>query len=135
MDKRNWNESALGEMTFENICRLYSSDKTLNFTKNPPFIRAYYANDEGNQYAIRWNRRETGTNISSSGIEAVCFILNGTCEINIEKNTFLFQTGEYFSLPQSYTLEVTGNEHFEYVMVYKLPDDVSELKNDGDAFR
>ena len=129
MEKRKWDEYQFGSLTFENICRLYSSDKDITFTKHPPFIRAYYAKDEKNQYAVRWNSYETGADFVGESNEAECFILSGECEITINGKTNKLRTGECFKLPKcKYQFKVIGHEIFEYVKVYKLSNDFLVIK-------
>ena len=110
-------------MTFENICRFYSSDKNIGFKDEPPFIRAFYAKDGSKQYAVRWNKYQENVKFSGGSNGCDYFILNGKCEITIDGKSYQLQSGEYFEFPKcKYQFKEIGNEVFEYVAVYKLPD-------------
>lgn len=111
-------------MNFENICRFYSSDKNIKFKDEPPFIRAFYAKDGSNQYAVRWNKYQANVKFSGESNGCDYFVLNGKCEITIDGKIYQFQSGECFEFPEcKYQFKAIGDEVFEYVAVYKLPDD------------
>lgn len=129
MKIEKWNESEFGEMNFESICRLYSSDKNIRFEKKPPFIRAFTAFDGDKIFEIRWNKYQSGSNFGGEAIAADYFILNGKCEITIGENKYELQKGERFEFPKCrYDFKVTSKEDFEYVAAYKLPKNLLAFK-------
>jgi hypothetical protein len=124
MQKRNWNESKFGKMTFENVCRFYSSDKSVEFKDEPPCTRAFYAKNGSKQYAVRWNKYQANVKFSGGNNGSDYFVSSGKCEIIIDGRTYQLQSGECFEFPKcKYQFKAIGDEVFEYVTVYKLPDD------------
>jgi mannose-6-phosphate isomerase-like protein (cupin superfamily) len=122
MNVKKWNELKNGELNFERICCLYSADKNIQIEKKPPFIRAFTINEENTRFEIRWNKHRADTKFPG---ERYCvsdyFILNGKCEITIDKSIFTLQKGDWLEIPIcKYYLTVIGTEELESVAVYKL---------------
>lgn len=112
-------------MSFENICRFYSSDKSINFSQKPPIVRAFYAVNGEKKNAVRWNYYKPDADFTGiSSCHSHHFILKGNAEIKIGENTYNLEAGKYYGIPKcEYGFKVIGNEYFEYVAVYELPDD------------
>ncbi len=120
---KKWIESELGRMTFENICRLYSSDKNIKTVAEPPFLRSLQVINKDRKFLIRWNRYEIGTDRIGKTIGCDYFVLKGSCEIKLIGKTIELQADEYFEFPKcKYKFRVAGDEGFEYIAVYKLTD-------------
>ncbi len=124
---KKWNNEVFGEMTFENICRIYSANKNLTLVEKPPLLRSMNVENEDKKYCVRWNRYESGVNFTGeSYIASDYYVLKGICEIKIDEEIIKMQTEDYFEFPESkYSFRVIGDDYFEYVAVYKLPTDVS----------
>jgi len=138
MRQWKWNEAENGKMTFENICRLYSVDKNFKLSADQPFLRSLYIVNEGKVYSARWSRYEAGANFGGGTIGSDYFVLKGKCEITINGEVINLQSGECFEFPKGeYKFRAIGDETYEYIAVYKLPDDVPlpEVNTDGNAFR
>ena len=123
-----WNDLKFGKLTFQNICRKYSSDKNLILDKEPPFLRSVSIINDDQKYMVRWNQYEPNANFGGQATEAVYFILNGKCEIKFDKNIIKLEKGDCFEFPKDkYNFKVIGDEILEYVAVYKIPDDLLEM--------
>ena len=124
MRKWKWNKEKFGKMIYENICRMYSPDKKLVFDKKPQLGRGLYITNGDKKYTVRWNRYEPGANFSGDSIDSDYFVLKGKCEITINETTNNLQASDCFEFPRcKYKFKVIGNEFFEYIAVYRLPDD------------
>ena len=123
----NWDDAKLGEMNFENICRFYSSDKSINVSQKPPIIRAFYAVSGKKKYAVRWNSYEPDADFTGiTNCSSEHFILKGNAQIKIGENTYNLEAGKCYGIPKcEYEFKVTGDEYFEYIAVYEFPDDFS----------
>ncbi|HLM00664.1 MAG TPA: cupin domain-containing protein [Pyrinomonadaceae bacterium] len=125
MNKGKWNESVSGHLTFENICKLYSSDKNIKVAKG-----RYYAHDGESQYVVSLYKHNEKTNLTGWHRAATKFVLQGKCEMTINGEKYLFQAGEYFDFPEgNFHLRVIGDEAFECVSVCKMPDDFPKIDN------
>ena len=113
-------------MNFENICRLYSADKSISFSQKPPFIRAFYAIDGEKKYAVRWNCYKSTGSFTGITSGADFFILRGKSKITIDGKTYNLDAGNLYEIPKcEYEHSVTGTESFEYIVVYQFPNDFS----------
>lgn len=138
MNVTKWEESKYGKLNFENIFRFYSSDKSITLSKEPPFIRSSYAINGEKKYAVRWNSYEPGADFSGElFVECIYFVLKGHCEITVNEKNVELHKSDYFDFPKGkYKFKSIGEESFEYIAVYKMPDNfqIPDLEY-GDAFR
>ncbi len=111
-------------MNFENICRLYSSDVNISFPNKPPLIRSFYTSKEKKNYSIRWNAYESDANFSGETLGSDWFVLKGKSDVKIDEEIVRLKAGDYCKMPKcKYEFHVIGNDQFEFVAVYELPND------------
>lgn len=122
MKIEKWDKSKFGKLTFENICRLFSSDKQISLSKEPPFTRSFNAVDGKNEFVIRWNSFEPTADFSGESFrDCNYYVLKGNCEIKVDKLIVRLKKGDWFEFPKGkYEFKVIGEDAFEYVAVYKL---------------
>lgn len=121
-----WNNDEFGEMNFENICRLYSADKSISFSQKPPFIRAFYPINGKKKYSVRWNIYESAASFMGETYGSDYFVLKGKSEIKIDGRIYSLDVGNCYKIPKcKYEQNITGTESFEYIAVYELSDESS----------
>lgn len=123
MKIEKWDEVKFGKLTFENICRIFSSDKTISLSEEPPLIRSFNAVNGKNEFVVRWNRYELNIDFSGESF-ADCnyYVLKGNCEIKVDKSVLRLEKGDWFEFPKGrYDFKGIDEDDFEYVSVYKLP--------------
>ncbi len=119
---KKWNKEKFGEMTFENICRVYSSNKNLTLPDSPPFLRSINVKNKNGNYCVRWNRYEFGAYFGGEKTDSDYYVLKGNCEIKIGDEIIRLRADDYFEFPKgNYNFQVIGDEWFEYVAAYKIP--------------
>lgn len=86
---------------------------------------------------MRWNRYEPDADFGGENfVECDYLVLKGKCEITVNVKTIELRKNDCLTFPQGkFKFKTIGDESFEYIAVYKMPDDFQIPDLEHDAFR